>query len=112
MGVGSLVRGANGLVLLGCVCLCVSKKGNTTGFSSTSTDGCQGWSWDAAEDEGRSLHEGSVSMVTPPPAHLYKKSPPSTIVHLSWHAGGVWRGGRGRANGAGSRRMDFNRFSG
>lgn len=102
------------LFLLGCVCLCVSKNKNTTGFFflSTSTDGCQGWSQGAEEDEGRSLHEGSVSMVTPPPAHRYKKSPPSTIVRLSWHAGGVWRGGRGRANGAGSRRMDFNRFSG
>lgn len=75
------------------VCACVFLRTGTLQdfFLSTSTDGCQGWSRGAEEDEGRSLHEGSVSMVTPPPAHRYKKSPPSTIVRLLAR----WRGVEG-----------------
>lgn len=90
------------------VCFCVCKIGNTKGISSTSTDGCQRWRRGTEGDEGRSLHEGSVSMVTPTPQRTSKSSPPSTNVLLSRHArvggGGVVRG---RANGAGSRRRDL-----
>lgn len=53
------------------IVLCVSQTGVGLGvgalkvFSSTSTDGCQRWKTRGGgeEDEDRSLHEGSVSMV-------------------------------------------------
>lgn len=65
----------------------------------------------AEGDEGRSLHEGSVSMVTPPHHHpsqrTSKSSPPSTNVRLSRHARGGGGAGGGRASGAGSRRRDL-----
>lgn len=83
-----------------CVCfVCFSGRGTVKVFSSTSTDGCWRWRRGAEGDEGRSLHEGSVSMVTPHPLSaplkaVLRQQMSVSLGTLGGRGGGVVEGGR------------------